>query len=195
LTKAILRAGRKADAAALAALVDIAGEGIPAFMWSQMKGPRESLLEYGRARAARESGAFTYRNAIVAEIEGEVAGCLVDYRLADPYEIGDIAATPEVVRPLIRLEAKAPGSWYVNVLAVFAEFRGHGLGTALLDLAKTRAQDNGASRLSIIVAAGNAGAMRLYERMGYAEAAREPVVPVPGCPHSGDWVLMLRLFH
>jgi ribosomal protein S18 acetylase RimI-like enzyme len=187
-----LRPARKSDAAALAILVDIAGEGLPSYMWSRMREPGQSAFEVGRARAARDEGGFSYRNATVAEIDGEVAACLVDYRLDDPYEPGDLNALPEMVRPLVALEAKAPGSWYVNVLASFPEFRGQGIGARLLALAEERGREQKAASASMIVASENAGALRLYARSGYREIARAPVVEYPGCGHGGDWVLMVK---
>jgi len=186
------RPARKSDAAALAILVDIAGEGLPSYMWSRMREPGQSVFEVGRARAARDEGGFSYRNATVAEIDGEVAACLVDYRLDDPYEPGDLNALPEMVRPLVALEAKAPGSWYVNVLASFPEFRGQGIGARLLALAEERGREQKAASASMIVASENAGAMRLYARSGYKEVARAPVAEYPGCGHGGDWVLMVK---
>lgn len=187
-----IRSARKSDAAALAILVDIAGEGMPSYMWSRMREPGQSAFEVGRARASREEGAFSWRNAQVAEIDGEVAACLVDYRLDDPYDTGDLSKLPDLVRPLIALEAKAPGSWYVNVLATFPEFRGRGIGARLLALAEERGRAQGARSASIIVASENTGAVRLYARTGYAEVARAPVVEFPGCAHGGDWVLMVK---
>jgi len=187
-----LRSARKSDAAALAILVDIAGEGMPSYMWSRMREPGQSAFEVGRARAAREQGGFSYRNATVGEIDGEVAACLVDYRLDDPYDTGDLTELPEMVRPLVELEAKAPGSWYVNVLAAFPEFRGHGLGGRLLARAEERGRAQGARSASVIVASENEGAARLYARTGYREIARAPVVDFPGCAHGGDWVLMVK---
>ena len=103
------RPATKADAAALAVLVDIAGEGLPAYLWSTLRAPGQSLLEVGRERAGREEGGFSYRNAIIAELDGEIAAALVGYRLDDPYELGDLDALPELVRPLVELEALAPG--------------------------------------------------------------------------------------
>jgi ribosomal protein S18 acetylase RimI-like enzyme len=187
-----IRPARKSDAAALAVLVDIAGEGMPSHMWSTMKEPGQSLLEFGRSRAARDTGAFSWRNATVAEIDTEVAGCLIDYRLDDPYESGDLIQIPDVVRPLIQLEAKAPGSWYVNVLATFPEFRGQGLGSRFLHFAEERARAAGAGEASIIVAGDNSGAMRLYTRVGYGERARAPLVTFSGAAHGGDWVLLTK---
>jgi ribosomal protein S18 acetylase RimI-like enzyme len=187
------RPARKSDAAALAVLVDIAGEGMPVYMWSTLAAPGQSLLELGRERAARETGGFSYRNSIVAEIGGEIAASLVGYRLDDPYDLaGSLAETPEIVRPLVRLEAQAPGSWYVNVLATFPEFRRRGIGARLLAIAEQKARAERARALSVIVARWNDPAARLYARAGYAPRARETALPFPGCPHRGDWVLMVR---
>ena len=191
-SEAIFRPARKTDAAALAALIDIAGEGIPLFLWSQMKVPDQSVFEFGRARAAREEGNFSYRNATVVETDGEVAACLVDYALDDPYDISNLDELPDVVRPLVELEAKAPGSWYINVLAAFPEFRGQGIGTRLLALAEERGRQHKATSASMIVASANAGALRLYARVGYGEIARARVVAYPGCAHDGDWVLLVK---
>lgn len=190
--EATLRSARKSDAVALAALIDIAGEGLPVHLWSRMKEPKQSVFEFGRSRAAREEGNFSYKNATVADVKGEVVACLVDYPLDEPYDTGDLNELPEVVRPLVELESKAPGSWYVNVLATFPEFRGQGLGGRLLALSDERGRAQGARQASIIVASENKGAMRLYARSGYSEAGRAPLVAFPECAHGGDWVLMTK---
>jgi GNAT superfamily N-acetyltransferase len=186
------RPATKADAAALAVLVDIAGEGLACHMWRGLAAPGQSAIEIGRERARRGEGGFSYRNATIVEIDGEIAACLVDYRLDEPYDTGGFDAMPELVQPLIKLEAKVPGSWYVNVLATFPEFRGKGIGAALLAIAEGRAREAGAPALSVIVASWNDAAARLYARAGYAALAREPVVPFPGSPPEGDWVLMVK---
>ena len=188
----LFRPARKADAAALAVLVDIAGEGMPAHMWSTLAAPGQSVLELGRERAARETGGFSYRNAVVAEIDGEIAASLVGYRLNDPYDLGALDDMPAIVQPLVRLEARAPGSWYVNVLATFPEFRGQGIGAKLLEIAENKGREEGALALSVIVGGWNGGAARLYQRAGYSALASAPAILFPGCPHQGDWVLMVK---
>ncbi len=189
---ATFRPAAKADASALAVLVDIAGEGLPAYLWSTLKVPGQSILEVGRERAAREEGGFSYRNAIVAEVGGEIAACLVGYRLDDPYDLGNLAEIPELIRPLVLLEAKAPGSWYVNVLATFPEFRQQGIGLELLAIAEQKALADGAGAMSVIVAGENEPAARLYARGGYWAVASEPIFAFPGCRHGGDWLLMVK---
>jgi ribosomal protein S18 acetylase RimI-like enzyme len=187
------RAATRADAAALAVLVDIAGEGLPAYMWSTLAVPGQSVLELGRERAGRDSGGgFSWKNAVVAEVDGEVAASLVGYRLDDPYDLVGLAEIPAIVQPLVKLEAKAPGSWYVNVLATFPEFRRQGIGARLLAIAEERAREERAPSLSVIVASWNAPAARLYTSAGYAGLARETALHYPGCPHQGDWVLMIK---
>lgn len=187
-----LRPARKDDARVLALLIDIAGEGFGDYLWAQSAGPGESALDVGMKRAQREEGGFSYRNATLAERDGEVAGLLLGYRLDDPYDTGDLNALPELVRPLVELESSAPGSWYINALAAFPQFRNRGLGTFLLREADRLTKRSGAEMVSLIVAEENDDAMRLYLRKGYREAARRPLVPFPGLGHGGDWVLMTK---
>lgn len=186
------RPATKADAAALVVLVDIAGEGMASHMWAGLAAPGQSAIELGRERAQREAGGYSYRNATIAEIGREVAACLVGYRLDEPYDLGGFDAMPELVRPLVRLESKVPGSWYVNILATFPEFRRQGIADRLLAIAEEKARDERAPSLSVIVASWNETAVRLYSRAGYAPLAQERALPFPRCPHEGDWVLMVK---
>jgi ribosomal protein S18 acetylase RimI-like enzyme len=187
-----IRRAKRDDAGDLAQLIDIAGEGIPSLLWSDMAQPGETAMQAGMKRAAREDGGFSYRNATVAEEDGRVMAMLLDYRQPDPYEVGEVADLPGMIRPLIELEALAPGSWYVNAVATYEAYRGRGLATALLELSRQAAIDDGAGSMSIIVARENAPARRLYERLGYKDKASRPIVHYHGCVYSGDWVLMVR---
>jgi len=181
-----------ADAAALAVLVDIAGEGAPSSFWRDLAGPGHSVLEVGRERARREEGGFSYRHATIAEIGDEIAAALIVYPLDDPYDLSGLEDMPIHAQPLVRLEAQAPGSWYVNVLATFGEFRGQGLGRKLLDIAEAKAREGNAQAMSIIVGDWNEGARALYQRAGYQTIASEPAILPPDFPHQGDWLLMVR---
>lgn len=186
------RPARLRDCAALAILIDIAGEGLPAVLWRGLKAHGQSVLEFGRHRAQREEGGFSYRNAYMAELDGEIAGTLIGYPLDDPYELDGLDEVPEMVRPLIKLEAEAPGSWYVNVLATFPEFRRRGVGEGLLALADRKAEETAAPSLSIIVGSWNEEATRLYRRRGYAETARQEALPAAEWAQRGDWILMVK---
>lgn len=186
------RAANLRDASALAVLVDIAGEGVPNWLWHNLAGPGCSALEVGRARARRNEGGFSYRHATLVEIDLEAVACLIGYPLDDPYDLTGLENMPAYVQPLVRLEAQAPGSWYVNVLATFPEFRGHGTGARLLKIAETKGREAGAPAMSIIVGSWNEGAIRLYRRAGYDTAATERAILPPEFPQSGEWILMIR---
>jgi len=187
-----IRPATLTDTSALAVLIDIAGEGMPNAMWRDLAAPGQSTLEVGRGRARREEGGFSYRHAFMAEAAGEVAACLVGYPLDDPYELTGLDEMPDLVRPLLRLEAQAPGSWYVNVLASFLEFRGQGIGARLLAHGDNQGRQLGAPAMSVIVGSWNEGAVRLYARTGYVEIAREHAVVPPGFSDLGDWCLMVK---
>ena len=180
------------DAAAMAELVNFAGENLPVYLWAKMAAPGQSAWEFGRLRAQREEGAFSYRNTVIFETKDvRVAGCLIGYPL--PRQPEPIPPDlPAMFVPLQELENLAPATWYVNVLALYPEFRGHGFGTHLLDLADRIAADLRTDGLSIIVSDGNAGARRLYERCGYREAATRPMVKEEWESSGSNWVLLVK---
>ena len=190
--EAPFRRARPDDASALAELVNFAGEGLPLYLWAKMAEPGESPWEVGRRRAMRTEGSFSYRNAVVAEADGGVVASLIGYPLPDQPEPVDHAALPPMFLPLQELENLAPGTWYVNVLATFPEYRGQGHGTRLLRLAERLAAAAGRHGLSIIVSDANAGAVRLYQRSGYLELARRPMVKERWENPGKNWLLLIK---
>ncbi|WP_226628508.1 GNAT family N-acetyltransferase [Alloyangia pacifica] len=176
------------DARELADLVNFAGEGLPLHLWRELAGEGEDPWEVGRTRQAEKT---REGQVVVVDFGVGAVAALTGYAIdANPAPVPD--DLPPVFRPLQELENEAPGSWYVNVLACYPEHRGMGLGSGLLRLAEQIARAEGLERMSIIVAGDNEGARRLYERQGYAEAARRP------CVHGGwesgqeDWVLLVK---
>ena len=57
---------------------------------------------------------------------------------------------------------------------------------------RARCRTGSFTAMSIIVASGNAGARRLYERTGYVETARRPVVKGDWDCDSDEWVLLVK---
>jgi ribosomal protein S18 acetylase RimI-like enzyme len=187
----MIRDAHKGDRADLAELIDLAGEGLPLYLWSKLAGPGEDPWEIGRQRAARDTGGFSYRNSVVAEVDGKLVGALVGYPVADEPEPVDTESTPPMFVPLRELENLAPGTWYVNTVAVYPEARGMGVGSKLMNRAEQSASDLGLRGLSLIVSDANRGARRLYERLGYEEVAARPMVK-DGWQNPGEnWVLMI----
>ncbi|GBE44237.1 MAG TPA: GNAT family N-acetyltransferase [Rhizobiales bacterium] len=187
-----LRPAAPDDAEVLCELINIAGEGLPLYVWEHMAEEGESAWAFGRRRARREEGDFSYRNATIAEIEGETAACMIGYPIADRPEDIDTGTMPAIFVPLKELENLAAGSWYTDILSVYPQYRGRGLGTGLLEVAAARAGELGRKRLSLVITDANTRARRLYERCGYVERARREMVKEDWENPSRDWVLLVK---
>ena len=61
-----------------------------------------------------------------------------------------------------------------------------------MDLAEIKTREMGLTKLSLIVFEQNKGAKKLYDTLGYKEAAREQVVEHPLIHHTGDAILMVK---
>ena len=190
--QAVPRPASRDDAEDMARLVNIAGEGLPLYLWQKMAEPGESPWQVGRNRAMRDEGGFSWRNSHVIGSAGRIVAGLVGYLLNTPAEPSDYASMPPLFVPLQQLEDEVPGTWYVNVLATLPEYRGQGLGSRLLALADELAEKEGASGLSIIVSNANTGAARLYERHGYGERDRRPMVKEGWSNPGTEWVLLAK---
>ena len=99
---------------------------------------------------------------------------------------------PAFIESLVELEAMVTGHWYVNILATYPEYRGHGFGKALLTHAEGLAQITGARSMAVIVASENRKARRLHESVGYTEWARRPQAAFHGFRPGGEWLLLTK---
>jgi ribosomal protein S18 acetylase RimI-like enzyme len=85
---------------------------------------------------------------LVAEVNGRVAGYV---------RVKPVTSLPENAHVL-----------GIAGLAVAPDSRGRGIASALLAAAEKHARDSGARKLSLRVLSTNEGALRLYERLGFA---------------------------
>lgn len=187
----LIRQARASDAEDLARFINMAADDLPLHFWRKSVGPDGDPWALGKERAARESGSFSYHNAWLAEVEGRVAACLLGYPAEEePAPIDP--DTPPIFVPLLELEALAPGSWYLNVLATYEAFRGKGTGSALLAHAETVARAGGHGMISLIAADTHPAALRLYAAKGYAEVARRAVVKGDWQVEATEWILFTK---
>ena len=188
----IIRRAGLDDCLAIAELAQLAGEGIPGYFWADSQLPGETLERAGARSAASEQANFSWRNARLACVDGEVAGMLLGYRLpaaADNRERPE--DFPDFVQPMIELEQRVPESFYVNMLAVYPPFQGRGIGARLMAGVDGLARDAGCALISILVFGHNDGARRLYRRLGFEEAERRPIAASPTTP-AGEILLLTR---
>ncbi len=180
------------DADALVRLINYAGEGLPVYLWQGMAENGETALDVGRRRALRETGSFSYRNALMYDAADGVVASLMGYVLPDAPEPIDYDTMPAMFVPLQELENAAPGTWYVNVLAAEPAHRGRGYGSSLLSAAEDVARDLGKTGMSIIASDGNPGARRLYERFGYRHVDSRPMIKEHWENPGRNWVLLTK---
>jgi ribosomal protein S18 acetylase RimI-like enzyme len=62
----------------------------------------------------------------------------------------------------------------IHDLAVLSSYRGQRVAERMLELVETIARDLGACKLTLEVLSGNASAMRLYARVGFAQYELDP---------------------
>jgi hypothetical protein len=87
------------------------------------------------------------------------------------------------------LDKKSDRVWLLDILYVRPAARGKGLGVELMRAAAEYVQSQGADTLALEVLESNAGAKRLYERLGFNTIERTlaaPVAALMGAPAGGE---------
>lgn len=114
---------------------------------------------------------LSYENCMICEIDGVVAGLVLAYFGQDAEQLDEpIAARLRVKKndPSFKLETEADTTdYYVDTVCVDSDFRGKGIGTALLEAARQHAVEIGHERISLAVEQNNERAKQLYKRLGY----------------------------
>jgi ribosomal protein S18 acetylase RimI-like enzyme len=186
-TEYTLRPARKSDCRRIAELYRMSSDGVADYIWTTLALPDEDLLEVGRRRYEREGTLFSYQNCKVVELQGSIVGMVVAFPMAvdKNYREKDPILVPYSV-------LEEDQSYYICGMAIDAAHRGKGIGTGLLAEAERTCRKLGLRKLSLIVFEQNSGARRLYERSGYREVRRHPVVPHPLIHYTGDALLMVK---
>ncbi|MGD2073698.1 MAG: GNAT family N-acetyltransferase [Gammaproteobacteria bacterium] len=183
----------------IAEMLEMSSDGVALIEWSeaaQEAGDR-TPLDIGAELYTADTGDYSHRNCRVAQVAGERAGLLLSFPMrtrdteepapAPPFDGSDVFA------PYKYLEA--PDTWYVCGVAVRPRYRGRGIGTGLMELAREQALEHGYAQLSLVVFEENTAAVRLYRRLGYEIAKRAPIVPHPLIRCEGDALLMVAPAH
>lgn len=182
-----IRKARKSECRRIAQLYSISSDGVADYIWTKLAQPGEDILDVGRRRYEREGTPFSYENCKLVERERSVIAMLVAF----PMEVDPeyVEADPVLLPYSVLEEAD---SYYICGMAVEPAYRGCGIGRRLLDEAEHACRRLGLAKLSLIVFEQNVRARRLYERHGYAEKRRRPVVAHPLIHYTGDALLMVK---
>ena len=183
-----LRAAEPQDAKDMAKLLNIAGEGLPESIWTGLTGPNEVALDVGARMALRENVNFSWKNAVMAECEGEIAGMVLAHETSSEPEPMDQEAHPSL-RPLTKLENQVPNTKYITAIATYESFRGYGIARKLL----SKAEDNpGKNGMSMIMLNRNKAAMEYCVAMGYRDVAQAPVIKLNWETENTTWHLLRK---
>jgi len=180
----------KSECRTIARLYSMSSDGVADYLWTTLAGEGEALLDVGKRRYSREDTPFSYKNCVIAEPEGRIAGMIAAFPMPGPEENTRYAESDPVLAPYSKLERY--NSYYIAGMAVFPEYRGKGIGATFLEIAAGTALRLGLPQLSLIVFEQNEGATRLYERHGFYEVAREAVVPHELIHYTGHALLMVK---
>ncbi|PKI04696.1 GNAT family N-acetyltransferase [Staphylococcus xylosus] len=132
----------------------------------------------------QSSNRFSYQNTMFAMINGKPAGaisCLPYSELQQQtfttvWQIAKIQKLQLVTQflhkfrdiiALIGLDEGNTDEYHVSMLATLSQFRGMGVGRALLEYAEQLAVHKGYTKISLTVAVENTTAQRLYTQQGY----------------------------
>ena len=117
-----------------------------------------------------ENSHYSYKNCVLAEVDGRHAGLLFAYDAAQQHipplvERVATARRMDCVREILTISV--PGSLYINTLWVDTHLRGFGLADVLLDCAGALAEDMGLRALSLFAWHDNERARAFYARHGF----------------------------
>lgn len=120
--------------------------------------------------ACLDNSQYSYRNAIVAEVNGIPAGAAVAYDGADLYKLRDVTLKYifDHTGKTHNIEDKTDASEvYLDSIAVIPEYRGLGVGKKLLFALKEIAFNEYGKNLGLLVDFENPDAERLYTSVGF----------------------------
>lgn len=184
-----IRPATRADSADIAILDDIASSGLASLVLETgvREGRYDRPLECGRDGIAHSDGPYSWANALIAEIDGDVAGMSLSFELTGTDSNADIS--DPVLEPIEKLKSQSLGTRFIDSVGVYTRFRGRGAGKALVEAEIARAEPH---VCSIITDDANAPALALYRGLGFIEQAHAPYVPFSQNRAAGRWVLLIR---
>lgn len=171
-----LRKGRASDApfiadAVLAAMgYDIFNPELPADAGTSF-GPISAVRDALIKVCSKEDTLYSWKNTTVATFCGKTAGAIVSYDGGSYKETAE--RTFALMAKLLNTEKPEPGSetgegeYYLDSLVVHPEFRGHNIGSILMQNALDEAEALGYEKVTLLVDEKKPHLHKLYEKLGF----------------------------
>jgi ribosomal protein S18 acetylase RimI-like enzyme len=181
-----LRKPYENEADECARLIYISGPHIYSYSFVE-KEPR--IYEYFKLLYNKPGTMYSKENIVVEEENGKIRGLILAYPASDMEKLARkmlrytremfvISGFINFFRMLFRLglnkhlPVTENDGYYISNLAVFAEYRGQGIGVKLLEKAEEGAKEKGLDNLSLVVETDNPHAIRIYEKFGFQEVEK-----------------------
>ena len=137
----------------------------------------EEYLDVLEEIARHENTQYGWPNALIAEVDGVVAGAVIGYDGAKLASLrkGTLGIVSRMVGriPAIEDETQA-GEYYLDSIGVFPNFRAMGVGRALIEALYEKAFAEGHDRVGLIVDCDNTNAGNLYSALGFEYIGAKP---------------------
>lgn len=159
--KITLRAARKEDAEAIARVITMAIGAEPETF---------ELYPIFVQLAAHDHSQYSYRNSIIAEVDGCVAAAVVAYDGGRLHELREplYQLMQQQLGKRIEIEEETQaGEYYLDSIAVFAPYRGMGIARMLVDEIGRKAVAANFEHVDLLVDMDNPKAEALYSSMGF----------------------------
>lgn len=137
----------------------------------------ENYIEVLTEIARREATQYSWQYALIAEVDGTAAGAVVGYDGAALHTLREgtfatlrdcIGRTPTIV------DETSEGEYYLDSVGVLSQFRGIGVGRALVSAFCEKAFAMGHKRVGLIVDCENPDAEKLYTSLGFRRVGTRP---------------------
>lgn len=130
----------------------------------------ENFVEVLEEIARRDDTQYSYRNALVAEVDGRAVGAIIAYDGALLYPLRE--NTLSVVHKYnpefrITVDETQPDEYYLDSIGILPEYRGMGIGRALLLSLQAHVAKVNHPRIGLLVDHDNVRAEQLYRSVGF----------------------------
>jgi ribosomal protein S18 acetylase RimI-like enzyme len=174
----------------------LAGHGMFEIMYEGLLPGRSARQAYAERRILKPGHFSHWSRWLMAEDgSGAVMGALNIF----PQELllttePDPLITEERLGTLagVDLEERAVGAYYLNIVAVLPEFRGLGLGAALVRHAVSRAVEEGFDRIALATWGDDEHLMTFYRHLGFRTAFEIRIAPDPRLNAGTLFVVLQR---
>jgi ribosomal protein S18 acetylase RimI-like enzyme len=186
----VLRMATAEDVDRLIPLFDIANHGDVSRILSEEAGEGGDWKALCRTHMTAPHSEIHHSKAVVAVVDGEVAGALFFFRFTPVSAPSDMTGIKPYMRPFIELRSLAPSGIFLRDMAVFPEFRGLRLATRMLDVAIDSGFSSGLKHAVAIVHETNTLLLDHYYKRGMTVMAKRQVLAHSHHSPESHWLLL-----